>query len=317
MEHALYGPDGFFRRERPSDHFRTSVHASELFAAAIGRLAEQCDVRTVVDVGSGSGELLVALAKHQPELDLLAVELAPRPAGLPAAIRWSPALPDGIGQALVIANEWLDNIPVEVVEVDGEGEPRIVHVDPATGTESLGDPVRGADAEWLAAWWPLHGAEPGTRAEVGRTRDSAWAGVVTQVQPGVLIAIDYSHTRDARPPHGSLAGYQDGRSVRPVPDGTRDLTAHVALDSCAAAGEAAGATGTVLTTQRRALRRLGIDVELPPRELASTDPPAYVEALSRTSQAAELVDSAGLGGFAWLVQAVGTQIPPALATPNR
>ncbi|HEX5994743.1 MAG TPA: hypothetical protein VFY84_06340, partial [Jiangellales bacterium] len=71
MEHALYGPDGFFRRERPSDHFRTSVHASELFAAAIGRLAEQCDVRTVVDVGSGSGELLVALAKHQPELDLL------------------------------------------------------------------------------------------------------------------------------------------------------------------------------------------------------------------------------------------------------
>lgn len=25
---ALYGPDGFFRREAPAAHFRTSVHAS-------------------------------------------------------------------------------------------------------------------------------------------------------------------------------------------------------------------------------------------------------------------------------------------------
>ena len=31
---ALYGADGFFRRESPAAHFRTSVHASPLFAAA-------------------------------------------------------------------------------------------------------------------------------------------------------------------------------------------------------------------------------------------------------------------------------------------
>ncbi|HEX6336236.1 MAG TPA: SAM-dependent methyltransferase [Jiangellaceae bacterium] len=313
MEHALYGPEGFFRRERPADHFRTSVHAGELFATAIGRLADLCGAHTVVDIGAGSGELLAALAKNKPELDLLAVELAARPAGLPAAIGWLPELPDGVGQALVIANEWLDNIPVEVVEVDEDGRPRIVHVDPATGAEALGEPVGSADAEWLAAWWPLHDAEPGTRAEVGGERDSAWAGVVTKVRHAVLVAIDYSHSRDDRPPHGSLAAYLDGRTARPVPDGTRDLTAHVALDSCAAAGEAAGATGTVLTIQRHALRRLGIDAGLPPRELAVSDPPAYVEALGRTSEAAELVDSAGLGGFTWLVQAVGMQIPTVVA----
>ncbi|HEX6328940.1 MAG TPA: SAM-dependent methyltransferase [Jiangellaceae bacterium] len=317
MEHALYGPEGFFRRERPIDHFRTSVHAGELFAMAIGRLADECGVRTVIDIGAGRGELLAALAKDRPELDLLAVELAARPPGLPAAIGWFSELPVGIGPALVIANEWLDNIPVEVIEVDGDGRPRIVHVDPVTGTETLGDPVGGADAEWLATWWPLRGAEPGFRAEVGRARDSAWAGVVTNVRRSVLVAIDYSHTRGDRPPFGSLAAYQDGRSVRPVPDGMRDLTAHVALDSCAAAGEAAGATGTVLTTQRQALRRLGIDAGLPPRRLATSDPPAYVEALGRTSQAAELVDSAGLGGFTWLVQAVGTQVPAALASLGR
>jgi SAM-dependent MidA family methyltransferase len=317
MEHALYGPEGFFRRERPADHFRTSVHAGELFATAIGRLADQCGVRTVIDIGAGRGELLAALAKDKPELDLLAVELAARPPGLPATVGWFREFPVDVGPALVIANEWLDNIPVEVIEVDGDGRPRIVHVDPATGAETLGEPVGGADAEWLATWWPLHGAERGFRAEVGRARDSAWAGVVTNVRRAVLVAIDYSHTRDDRPPYGSLAAYQDGRSVRPVPDGKRDLTAHVALDSCAAAGEAGGATGTVLTTQRLALRRLGVDAGLPPRELATSDPPAYVEALSRAGQAAELVDTAGLGSFTWLVQAVGTDIPAVLASPDR
>ena len=37
---ALYGPSGFYRRERPAAHFRTSVHASPLFATAVARLAQ-------------------------------------------------------------------------------------------------------------------------------------------------------------------------------------------------------------------------------------------------------------------------------------
>lgn len=315
MEHALYGPDGFFRRERPADHFRTSVHASDLFATAVGRLADKCGARTVIDIGAGRGELLRALAKQAPSFRLLGVELAARPPDLPEAIAWMPQLPDGVEETLVIANEWLDNVPVEVVEVGRDGRPRLVHVNPATGEESLGRPVAGEDAEWLNTWWPLDRAEPGSRAEIGRSRDLAWAGVVSQVRSAVLIAIDYSHRRGDRPPYGTLAAYQDGRSVRPVPDGTRDVTAHVALDACAAAGESAGAISTVLTTQARALRRLGIDAGLPPRELATSDPPAYVAALTRTSEAAELLNGAGLGSFEWLVQAKGTDIPAALTGP--
>jgi SAM-dependent MidA family methyltransferase len=317
MEQALYGPDGFFRRERPADHFRTSVHASDLFATAIGRLADECAARVVIDIGAGQGELLTALARRVPSLDLLGVELAARPPGLPAGIEWAPELPDGVERALVIANEWLDNVPVEIVEVGRDGRPRVVHVDPATGEESLGGPVAGEDAAWLSTWWPLKAAEPGSRAEVGRSRDVAWAGVVSQIRDGVLIAIDYSHRRGDRPAYGTLAAYQDGRAVHPVPDGTRDITAHVALDSCAAAGEAVGSTSTFLTTQQHALQHLGIDVGLPPRELATSDPPAYVAALARTSEAAELLDSAGLGGFEWLVQAVGTEIPAVLTSSPR
>src|SRR6266536_2072561 len=45
MASALYGPDGFFVRapDGPAGHFRTSVHASPLFAGALLRLIERVD----------------------------------------------------------------------------------------------------------------------------------------------------------------------------------------------------------------------------------------------------------------------------------
>jgi SAM-dependent MidA family methyltransferase len=97
--------------------------------------------------------------------------------------------------------------------------------------------------------------------------------------------------------------------VRPVPDGSCDLTAHVALDAGAAAGRRAGAGDTRLSTQRAALHALGIDGRRPPLALASTDPPAYLAALQRAGEVAELTDPAALGGFGWLVQAVGIPMP--------
>ncbi len=214
---------------------------------------------------------------------------------------------------LVVANEWLDDIPVDVVEVDDTGRPRVVHVDPLSGKEHLGETPGSDDTAWLDRWWPLDGAEPGSRAEVGRPRDLAWAATVRCVREGIVVAIDYSHRRSDRPPIGTLAGYRAGRGVGPVPNGSCDITAHVALDSCAAAGIEAGATATLLTTQRRALRALGVDPTLPPRTQATDDPTSYARAVSEATQAAELLDPAGLGGFGWLVQAVGRPLPDTLA----
>src|SRR5688500_8346537 len=113
-DRALYGPDGFFRRNAPADHFRTAVHGSDVMAAALLRLVRACDLDTVVDVGAGRGELLVALHRLAPDLELLGVEVAPRPAGLPSSIAWSPVLPTAV-DGLVVASEWLDNIPCPVV----------------------------------------------------------------------------------------------------------------------------------------------------------------------------------------------------------
>ncbi|MFF8383760.1 SAM-dependent methyltransferase [Streptomyces kanasensis] len=255
-EVALYGPGGFYLRpEGPAGHFRTSVHASPLYAAAVARLLAEVAAGlggevAFVDVGAGRGELVTAvLAALPPGLRVraYAVEKAPRPPGLDPRVEWVARPPAGV-RGLLFANEWLDNVPVDVAQVDDDGTPRYVEVR-RDGTERLGAPVAGADAAWLARWWPLR--EPGGRAEIGRPRDEAWARAAGSLAAGLAVAVDYAHTAATRPPFGTLTGFREGREVEPVPDGSCDITAHVAVDACAAAAAShrtgAGPTGAAPT----------------------------------------------------------------------
>ncbi len=284
---ALYAEGGFFRTSSPADHFRTSVHIGA-FAGAIAELVRRTDARVVVDLGAGRGELLQALLPLVGDVELIGVEVADRPGALPERIGWRSTLPDRI-DGLLIANEWLDNIPCDVVELDDEGVVRQVLVDPATGAETLG---AAYDSRWLRDWWPL--TEPGERAEVGDARDAAWSDAVSRVT-GTAIAIDYGHTRDDRPPFGTLRSYADGRETDVIPDGSRDVTAHVAVDSVAAA------VGATMMRQRDALVALGLDGARPPLELAHSDPGAYVRALATAGEVGELIATGGLGDFWWIV----------------
>ncbi|MEU5534909.1 SAM-dependent methyltransferase [Streptomyces sp. NPDC020362] len=354
-EEALYGPGGFYLRpEGPAGHFRTSVHASPLFAQAVARLLCRVDealgrppTLDFVDLGAGRGELVTGVLAALPA-DVAArtrgyaVELADRPAGLDDRVAWLSEPPQAI-TGLLFANEWLDNVPVDVAEVDAAGVPRLVLV-AADGTERLGEPVSGAEADWLARWWPLP-AEEGLRAEIGLPRDLAWAAAVGRVTRGLAVAVDYAHAVDARPPFGTLTGFREGRETAPVPDGSCDITAHVALDACAAAYTAhspsdtarSTASGTTrapsdaartasdaartapgpartfsdarLLTQRAALHALGLTGARPPLALASTDPSAYVRALASAGEATELTAPGGLGDFGWLIQPVGIADP--------
>ncbi len=283
---ALYGSAGFFRTSRPGDHFRTSAHIGT-FATAVAELARRSSARSVVDLGCGGGELLTALHALLPGVELIGVEVADRPGTLPDDVRWQTDLPQRI-DGLLIANEWLDNLPCDVVELDDAGTVREVLIDPATGQESLGAPYGSA---WLRDWWPL--LEAGERAEVGDVRDAAWADAVARVD-GTAVAIDYGHRREDRPPFGSLRSYMDGREVDVLPDGSRDVTADVAVDAVAAA------VSGRLVRQREALAELGVDGGRPPIQLAHDDPAAYVRALSRAGEAAELV-TGGLGDFWWII----------------
>jgi SAM-dependent MidA family methyltransferase len=321
MRSALYGPGGFYASaEPPARHFRTSVHVTPRYGAAFLRLLREVDTALghparldLADVGAGRGELLCqVLAATEPSLAgriaVHAVEVCARPAGLDRRIRWLSRLPPTI-TGLVIANEWLDNIEVDIAEACFRG-PRLLLVDPATGAERPGPAPSPADRAWLNAWWPL--AEPGERAEIGRSRCTAWAQVIGRIVRGVAVAVDYGHSKGARPSDGTLTGYLAGRAVPPVPDGSRDLTAHVALDACAHAGRWAGAQSTLLTTQRLALQALGITGQRPPLTLAHRDPRAYLRELSQASEEAELLDAGGLGGHRWLVQAAGAPLPASL-----
>ncbi|WP_425293496.1 SAM-dependent methyltransferase [Micromonospora cremea] len=152
-----------------------------------------------------------------------------------------------------------------------------------------------------------------TRAEIGRSRDEAWANAVRKIERGMAVAVDYGHLREERPVDGTLTGYRGGRQVPPVPDGSADVTAHVAMDSVASAGAAVARCAYSLVSQREALRALGADGGRPPLSLAGTDPGGYVRALAAASAVAELIDPAGLGGHWWLRQPVGIPLGPAVA----
>lgn len=240
MEGALYGPEGFYRTQSPERHFRTSVHASPLFAEALARLLVAVDTALggparldFVDMGAGDGTLAERVLAAVPpgvreRTRAVAVEVELSARREVDGLVWATAPPERI-TGLVIANEWLDNVPLDVVERTPDG-PRTVLVD-GRGREALGPPPCPEDLAWLERWWP-----DGDRAEVGRARDLAWAGLVAALEAGVAVAVDYAHDATTRRP--TLTGYRDGHVVTPMPDGTCDITAHVALDSAAEAARA-------------------------------------------------------------------------------
>lgn len=292
---ALYGPEGFFLRERPADHFRTSVAASPVFARAVRRLAGLVDDALgrpdpfdLVDVGAGRGELLSSLPDVPARWRLTGVDLAPDP-GRPG-IAWSDVVPSLEG--LLFSNEWLDDVPLDIT-FDG----RLVLVDRA-GTETLGEPAPPDALAWTERWWPQ-----GRRVEVGLSRDLAWGSAVAQVRRGLAVAVDYGHVLGDRGTWGdrrpTLTGWRNGRPVHPVPDGSCDVTAHVALDSL---------QGRLLS-QQEALSLLGIRSDPPPRTMADEDPRGYLSLLAAAGSAAELLDRRGLGSYGWVVVPKGIDDP--------
>lgn len=295
----MYGDDGFFVREAPVDHFRTSATATPRFASALVDLARRCGLDSVVDVGAGRGELLLAMASTTPELPLHGVDLCPRPADLPVSIGWSVELPTEL-RGLVIANELLDNVPCTVAEVDLDGVPRELLMNGSHGLVT-GQPLTRPELGWVQRWWPA--ARPGDRIEVGTARDDAWSAVVNRMAHGLAVAIDYGHVRADRPAHGSLRSYRSGRQVELRLDGSADVTADVALDSVTAA------CGGRLLTQRQALRELGLSPARPAVGQGGIDPNGYLRALAAAGEAAELLAVPGLGDFGWVVTPVGIPDP--------
>jgi len=292
---ALYGPDGLYVRDEPHAHFSTATSPGlvEVLASAVVELMRRDGLSRFVDIAGGGGELAAAVCDLAPDLHVTCVEVRSRPADLDPSIEWvrSPggaALPDALRSltgALVLAHEWLDNVPCTIAERVGSALQEVcVGTD---GTESLAGPVDEAEAEWAQRWWPQGG-----RVEIGTARDDAWADLVSRLDDGLAVAVDYGHLRQARPQTGSLTAYRLGEVVVPVPDGSCDLTAHVAVDSL---------VHDRLLTQRELIRELGLVPASPDRAMARTDPGGYLRALAHRSAVAAMSDPDGLGGFRWVL----------------
>lgn len=269
-EQSALGPHGFYRSaaghaERTfATHVTTGTVVARRIvmhsAARLEALLSSHDNVVVTDLGAADGTLIAQLMSALPErigerVRWRAIDVRPRPVGIDERVAWIEADVRDVASrldpvpGLVVAHELLDDVPCDILEIDDHGARRIVLVDPSSGREELGpstddaagcrrldlDPV-GID-EWCDRWWPRR--EPAARVEVGRSRDAAWAMVAALASDGLAIAVDYAHVAAERSAGvwdgGTLAGYRDGRLASAVPDGSRNITAHVALDSCAAA----------------------------------------------------------------------------------
>jgi len=309
---ALYGPRGFYRQPAgPSGHFTTATHGATgaVLARTLWAWADRYGLAGIVDVGAGRGELLSHLYASAPGRPLAGLDVVTRPADLPATVEWveSPGgsqLPSDWRpvRSLVVAHEWLDVVPCTLARVGDDGvlrellTPRSTsgscsephgNPDPNRTSQLLGEPLAGQDLEWCQRFWPT--TRVGDRVEVGRQRDEAWSQLLDRLAPGsVAVAIDYGHEAADRPAEGTLAAYRDGRLVDPVPDGSCDLTAHVAVDS--------------LRQTRRLLQRDAVPAAEPPDHgLASRDPAAYLAGLADHSAVAALRRPGGFGDFWWVV----------------
>lgn len=316
----------FWATERPARHFRTPAQLAPL-AHAVAALAARHGLTRVVDLGAGDGTLLAHLSCHAPHLELVGLDVRPRPVDRPGPERRSDgrcpiawhrishlaapsgpqpvSLPDALRRelarprTLLVLVELLDEIPAPLVAATPGGW-RYCAPLPQDGRADLTRPLDQTDAAWLEQWWP----ERTARAVVGHPRDRLWAALLQALEPsGVALAIDYGHTRERRPPDGGLQIVRSGRDLaepgiplHPGDDGgepVANVSASVATDAVRAAGERTGAVTLADTLLASAIP------ELAPAAPVDASP---LRQLLASGQRAQLTDPAGFGSFRWLCQ---------------
>ncbi len=277
---SQFGESGFYRTHHAEEEFTTSVHVDRQLAQVLAERIEGERHRSsgrdfaVIDVGAGDGTLLRQLREFLGyDITYVGVDVR-EPTQRPTSdIAWIRRFidesttditgRDGEWTGVLIAHEFLDDIPCDVVELDESLTPHAVLVDPTTGAEEIGpaldDPAASrfiddpaGSLEWLERWWPA--TRPMARREIGLTRDRVWRRLRDVLACGTAIAIDYHHSLPDRRrgvwDGGTLQGFLRGRPRRPIPDGSMNITAHVALDSCAGGASRTGkqlAQSSVLT----------------------------------------------------------------------
>jgi SAM-dependent MidA family methyltransferase len=324
--------------------FLTAPELHPIFGAALARqVAEAWDRLgrpepfTLLEYGAGAGTVALAILaglrddgsplagalRHAPveinphRLAELRARAAAAGLGLvePAALDAAPAA------GVVLANEFLDALPVHVVEIR-DGRPREVHV--GIGCDGAFEEVPGElsapeVAERLAA---LEAAgiplAEGQRLEL-RPAVEPWAAEVgRRLAAGLVVVLDYgAPAADLYAPRrraGTLMTYRghvaDGGPDAPFHDvGERDLTAHVDTTALADALGRAGLDLLGETSQAELLVGCGLEELLQREQVRAADLAAAFELRSAVLR---LLDPRHLGGFRAVLAGRGIAAEPPL-----
>jgi SAM-dependent MidA family methyltransferase len=329
MEHALYGPEGFYEQPPVGEegHFVTSPHLHPVFADllrfALGDLRSGVgdpDPFPIVELGAGDGTLanqLIDGAREAggPDLEYAAVERSAgarerlRELGLRVAERIEDLPP---AEGCVFANELLDNLPFRRVR-GGEDGPVEIRV--GLSQERFVEVETPCDAELLdaIALAPELGREIVVPIGSLRLIDE----ITVWLRRGYVLFIDYGS--EGATASGAVHGYRSHRVEHDVlsEPGTADITAGVDFEAIANRAEQRGLETLGLVSQRDALLALGYEGWNDGQLRRQTD--ALEAGRSRDAIGAWesrgvaniLVDPMGLGALKWLLLAT-----PGLPAPS-
>lgn len=283
----------YYATRDPFFDFTTAPEITQAFGEVLGAWAAVAwgtigrpDPVILAEAGPGRGTLMAdamrVLGRVAPDFVRAArlhlVESSPRlrtiqATALPGAA-WHDAaeeLPDG--PMILLANEFLDALPIRQFRRDGDGWTERHVIDAGFVDIVAAPPSRHAeDGEMVEVCEPAHGL---MRALGDRFRH----------HPGVALFLDYGPAESA--PGDSLQALRDGAPVEPwVSPGTADLTAHVDFSALAATARKAGCEVQGPVPQGIFLAGIGLFQRT--GQLAQTQPPAgasrLIEAARRLAE---------------------------------
>lgn len=299
MEHALYGPDGFYSSGRGvagggaagrrAGDFITSPEVGPLFGALVAKAANdhwvalgRPDDYRVIDAGTGPGTLLRSLAHAAPECsrvwELIGVD---RSTGV--------ALPEDLTNSFVVANELLDNLVFRIIEKTDSGWVEVY--------------VKDVERSVTEVLVPC--ADLGIQVALGQrvpvlSAASSWVRDVLDRGASELLIFDYGEktTAELGDRGGWLRTYaQHQRGEDPFREpGQWDITTDIAVDQLP---EPATVVRQAAWLERQGIQELVEEGRSYWAKHAATPDVAAFRMRSRINEAAALTDPDGLGS--WLV----------------
>lgn len=313
VETSLYHPElGYYRRPKSpvgkAGDFVTGPTLSPAFAFGISNLVRDFvrhhtdGVSTVVDVGSGSGELVRALQGVE-NAEFYGIDRGQSIQDIPKN-----------DAQLIISNELFDALPFARLVQRGK------ELHELTVTKEFDWGERPAPTPYIQ-YFASRGIElaDGQFADVSLQWEALYGDLCRFVERGLIVTLDYGYPEDQlfrsrMRRYGTAAAYRGHRVSRDLlaDPGEQDLTAHVNFTDLRREGERQGFTTLAFTRQAQFLLALGItrhELFTPVQELET----ASIELMEARDEARRLVLPDGIGEeIRVLLQAKGVPIqwPP-------